>query len=78
MNSEIKFKKMSLNKGTLRRLEKRIFGESDVVVIPIMSSSAEAGAIRQEAKRQGKKTIGIPIEVAEKYDIKLWNLEDLQ
>ena len=69
---------MSITKSTIRRLEKRILPQSGYVVIPILSSSEEAEAIRQEAARQGKSVIGVSIEGAEKNNIKLWTLKDLQ
>ena len=46
----------------VKRLEKMLEeAEPNYLIIPIMATSEEAEAIRQEAKRQGKKTMGIPL-----------------
>ena len=52
---------MSLTKSILRKLEKRVFHETDYLIIPLLSTPEEAEAIRQEAKKQGKTTRGIPL-----------------
>ena len=55
-----------ITRHTIKRLEK-LLDEVDGgdLVIPIMATPAEAEAIRQEAKRQGKTTIGISINTGE-------------
>ncbi len=54
---------MSFNKQTIKRLEREISEFSPkYLIIPIMASPEEAEAIRQEAKRRGIKTLGIPLE----------------
>ena len=55
-----------ITREKVKRLEKAL-DETDGggLVIPIMATPAEAEAIRQEAKRQGRKTIGIPINTGE-------------
>ena len=48
---------------TIKRLEREINKfEGGYLVIPIMATPEEAEAIRQEAKRQNKKTLGEPIK----------------
>lgn len=37
--------------------------EPDYLVIPIMATPEEAEAIREQAKREGKKTKGTPIKI---------------
>lgn len=52
-----------ITREKVKRLERaldEIYGGG--LVIPIMATPAEAEAIRQEAKRQGRKTIGTPIQ----------------
>ncbi len=52
-----------VTRSTIKRLEKMLNEiEPDYLVIPIMATPEEAEAIRQKAKRQGKKTMGIPLK----------------
>ena len=55
-----------ITRYTIKRLEKMLdeTGEGDLV-IPIFATPAEAEAIRELAKKQGRKTIGIPINTGE-------------
>lgn len=58
---------MSITRGTIKRLERKMDQfDSGELVIPLMATPEEAEAVRQEAKRLGKKTIGIPLEDAPK------------
>lgn len=48
---------------TIKRLEKEINElAGGYLVIPILATLEEAEAIKQEAKRQNKKTLGEPIK----------------
>ena len=70
---------MSITKSAVRKLEKRIFSEAGYLVIPIMATPEQTEAIRQEAKKQGKTTRGIPLcEVSKKDDVKFLNSGALQ
>ena len=51
-----------ITRHTIKKLEKMLDETgNNYLVIPIMATLEEAEAIRQEAKRQGKRTIGIPL-----------------
>ena len=55
---------MSVSRQKIKRLEEQLREvDPDYLVIPILASPEEAEAIRQEAKRLGKRTLGSPIEI---------------
>jgi hypothetical protein len=55
-----------ITRHTIKKLEKML-GETDGggLVIPIMATPTEAETIREQAKREGRKTIGIPINTGD-------------
>ncbi len=52
---------MKVTENKIRKFEKLVFDTSGYLVIPILSTPEQAEAIRQEAKRQRKRTMGIPL-----------------
>ncbi|MSU44945.1 hypothetical protein EXS45_02085 [Candidatus Nomurabacteria bacterium] len=55
-----------ITRYTIKRLEKALNeGSDDYLIIPIMATPAEAEAIREWAKREGRKTMGVPINTRE-------------
>lgn len=52
---------MKVTENKIRKLEKQVFNSTGYLVIPILATPERAEAIRQEAKRLGKRTLGIPL-----------------